>query len=234
MLSDRIKKFGLQSNTQPGSDPKTEQPDGAAVTDSTADEGGAAQDKVAGAKAVPSASNDNAAQQTAAAAAEDATEQAKQALREAFERADAERSDAAEQYVAQKLEGAIHRPASRVQPSRIKNADDRADAANGDEYSGDEDSDIPLLLRYSASLESLRGSVSGSGRTARVDSSATARKTMVAPTADPTSHIRTRLKQTMAAKHIRAITSRMSTQTPTVTESTPPDIAEPIPGKAGS
>ena len=68
MLSDRIKKFGLQSNTEPGSDPKTEQPDGAAVTDSTADEGGAAQDKVAGAKAVPSASNDNAAQQTAAAA----------------------------------------------------------------------------------------------------------------------------------------------------------------------
>lgn len=170
MLSDRIKKFGLQSNTEPGSDPKTEQPDGAAVTDSTADEGGAAQDKVAGAKAVPSASNDNAAQQTAAAAAEDATEQAKQALREAFERADAERSDAAEQYVAQKLEGAIHRPASRVQPSRIKNADDKADADNGDEYSGDEDSDIPLLLRYSASLESLRGSVSGSGRTARVDS----------------------------------------------------------------
>ena len=169
MLSDRIKKFGLQSNTEPGSDPKTEQPDGAAVTDSTADEGGAAQDKVAGAKAVPSASNDNAAQQTAAAAAEDATEQAKQALREAFERADAERSDAAEQYVAQKLEGAIHRPASRVQPSRIKSADDRADADNGDEYSGDEDSDIPLLLRYSASLESLRGSVSGSGRTARVD-----------------------------------------------------------------
>ena len=125
MLSDRIKKFGLQSNTEPGSDPKTEQPDGAAVTDSTADEGGSAQDKVAGAKAVPSASNDNAAQQTAAAAAEDATEQAKQALREAFERADAERSDAAEQYVAQKLEGAIHRPASRVQPSRIKSADDR-------------------------------------------------------------------------------------------------------------
>ena len=170
MLSDRIKKFGLQSNTEPGSDPKAEQPDGAAVTDSTADEGGSAQDKVAGAKAVPSASNDNAAQQTAAAAAEDTTEQAKQALREAFERADAERSDAAEQYVAQKLEGAIHRPASRVQPSRIKNADDKADADNGDEYSGDEDSDIPLLLRYSASLESLRGSVSGSGRTARVDS----------------------------------------------------------------
>ena len=67
MLSDRIKKFGLQSNTEPGSDPKTEQPDGAAVTDSTTDEGGSAQDKVAGAKA---------AQQTAAAAAEDATEQA--------------------------------------------------------------------------------------------------------------------------------------------------------------
>ena len=59
MLSDRIKKFGLQSNTEPGSDPKTEQPDGAAVTDSTADEGDSAQDKVAGAKAVPSASNDN-------------------------------------------------------------------------------------------------------------------------------------------------------------------------------
>ena len=128
MLSDRIKKFGLQSNTEPGSDQKTEQPDGAAVTDSTVDEGGSAQDKVAGAKAVPSASNDNAAQQTAAAAAEDATEQAKQALREAFERADAERSDAAEQYVAQKLEGAIHRPASRAQPNRIKNADDKADA----------------------------------------------------------------------------------------------------------
>ena len=222
MLSDRIKKFGLQSNTEPGSDPKTEQPDGAAVTDSTADEGGAAQDKVAGAKAVPSASNDNAAQQTAAAAAEDATEQAKQALREAFERADAERSDAAEQYVAQKLEGAIHRPASRVQPSRIKNADDRADAANGDEYSGDEDS-----------RACVDRSPARDGQLALIPS-ATARKTMVSPTADPTSHIRTRLKQTMAAKHIRAITSRMSTQTPTVTESTPPDIAEPIPEKAGS
>lgn len=179
MLSDRIKKFGLQSNTEPGSDSKTEQPDGVAVTDGTADEGsaankgGTAQDKTASTKAAPSASGNNAAQQTAATAAEDATEQAKQALREAFERADAERSDAAEQYVAQKLEGAIHRPASRVQPSRGKNDDDRTDADNGDEYSGDEDgddSDIPLLLRYSASLESLRGSTSGSGRTARVDS----------------------------------------------------------------
>ena len=31
MLSDRIKKFGLQSNTEPGSDPKTEQPDGSFI-----------------------------------------------------------------------------------------------------------------------------------------------------------------------------------------------------------
>ena len=202
MLSDRIKKFGLQSNTEPGSDPKTEQPDGAAVTDSTADEGGSAQDKVADAKAVPSASNDNAAQQTAAAARSSRVQY----------------TDPHQEY---------SRVASRTpttKPTQITEMNTPATRTAIFRCC----SDTRRVSRACVDRSPVRD-----GQLALIPS-ATARKTMVAPTADPTSHIRTRLKQTMAAKHIRTITSRMSTQTPTVTESTPPDIAEPIPGKAGS
>ena len=84
MLSDRIKNSDYNRIRNRAAIQRPSSPTARRSTDSTADEGGSAQDKVAGAKAVPSASNDNAAQQTAAAAAEDATEQAKQALREAF------------------------------------------------------------------------------------------------------------------------------------------------------
>ena len=148
MLSDRIKKFGLQSNTEQ-QDEDTRAAQAGAPTADNAESDGAASD-----------GTEPTARQTDSA--ENATEQAKQVLREAFERAEAERSDAAEQYVAQKLEGSIHRPAPRVHPADS----DGADGADDSDAEDTDDGDIPLLLRYSASLENLRGSIARAERTA--------------------------------------------------------------------
>lgn len=148
MLSDRIKKFGLQSNTEQ-QDEDTRAAQAGAPTADNAESDGAASD-----------GTEPTARQTDSA--ENATEQAKQVLRDAFKRAEAERSDAAEQYVAQKLEGSIHRPAPRVHPADS----DGADGADDSDAEDTDDGDIPLLLRYSASLENLRGSIARTEHTA--------------------------------------------------------------------
>lgn len=153
MLSDRIKKFGLQSNTAP------------AENADQAPENTAADRKDNG---------------------EAEAEEARRSLHEAFEKAESERSEAAEVYVAQRLEEAIHRPA----PTSDTSSHEPAEGGQGgekpdiDAESEEDDSDIPLLLRYSASLEKLRESKGAGGQRARRDRHIPGKKDTVEETAD--------------------------------------------------